>query len=94
MSRLKLKIFLRSIRINLYPNIKSNINESRIISIKNLKLALEKKTGNLFLFKYLFKNKLINYLDAKNLYLFERQNSKWFIIPLKLPNLKEVVQRI
>ena len=44
--------------------------------------------GNLFLFlKYLFKNKLINYLDAKKFGdLFERQNSKWFIIPLKLPN--------
>ena len=35
LSRLKLKIFLRFFKINLYPNIKSNINESKIISIKN-----------------------------------------------------------
>ena len=44
--------------------------------------------NNLFLFlNYLFKNKLINYFDAKNFGdLFQKQNSKWFIIPLKLPN--------
>ena len=36
---------------------------------------------------YLFKNKFINFLDARNFgNLFEKQNSKWFIIPLKLPN--------
>ena len=37
LSRLKLKIFLRFIKINLYPNIKSNVNESEIIFIKNFK---------------------------------------------------------
>ena len=36
---------------------------------------------------YLLINKLINFQDAKNFGdLFERQNSKWFIIPFKLPN--------
>ena len=34
-SRIKLKIFLRFFKINLYPNIKTNINESEIILIKD-----------------------------------------------------------
>ena len=36
---------------------------------------------------YLFKKRIINYIDAKNFGdLFEKQNSKWFVIPFKLPN--------
>ena len=35
-SRIKLKIFLRFFKINLYPNIKTNINENEIILIKDL----------------------------------------------------------
>ena len=37
--------------------------------------------------KYLSINRLINFYDAKNFGdLFEKQNSKWFIVPLKLPD--------
>ena len=36
---------------------------------------------------YLFKKRIINYIDAKNFGdLFEKQNSKWFVIPFRLPN--------
>ena len=36
---------------------------------------------------YVLKNKFINYQDAKNFGdLFKKQNSKWFIVPLKLPD--------
>ena len=37
--------------------------------------------------KYLSINRLINFYDAKNFGdLFKKQNSKWFIVPLKLPD--------
>ena len=37
--------------------------------------------------KYLSINRFINFYDAKNFGdLFEKQNSKWFIVPLKLPD--------
>jgi len=38
---------------------------------------------------YILKNKILNYINAKTFgNLFERQNSKWFIVPFKLSNIE------